>query len=51
MDDSLYKTVSNGVKLENTYNEDMVVFKYNNKVKAIYRNDNVMLRIYKMFKD
>ena len=51
MDDSLYKKVSNGVKLENTYNKDMVVFKYNNKVKAIYRNDNGMLRIYKMFKD
>ena len=51
MDENLYKKVSNGVKLENTYNEDMIIFKYNNKVKAIYKNDDGMLRVYKMFKD
>ncbi len=51
MDDELYKKVSNGVKLPNTYNQDTVVFKYNNKVKAIYKDDNNTLRVYKMFKD
>ena len=51
LDDELYKKVSNGVKLPNTYEEDIVVFKYNNKVKAIYKDDNNTLRVYKMFKD
>ena len=51
MDELLYKKVSNGVKLENTYNKDMIIFKYNNKVKAIYKNDDGMLRVYKMIKD
>lgn len=51
LDDELYKKVSNGVKLPNTYNQDTVVFKYNNKVKAIYKDDNNTLRVYKMFKD
>ena len=51
LDDELYKKVSNGVKLPNTYNQDTVVFKYNNKVKAIYKDDNNQLRVYKMFKD
>ena len=51
LDDELYTKVSNGVKLPNTYKEDIVVFKYNNKVKAIYKDDNNTLRVYKMFKD
>lgn len=51
LDDELYKKVSNGVKLPNTYDQNIVVFKYNNKVKAIYKNDNNTLRVYKMFKD
>lgn len=51
LDDELYKKVSNGVKLPNIYKEDIVVFKYNNKVKAIYKDDNNQLRVYKMFKD
>ena len=51
LDDELYKKVSNGVKLPNTYDQDIVVFKYNNKVKAIYKDDNNQLRVYKMFKD
>ena len=49
MDDSLYKKVSNGVKLDNIYNKNMIAFKYNNKIKAIYRNDNGILSVYKMF--
>ena len=49
MDDSLYKKVSNGVKLDNIYNKNMVAFKYNNKIKAIYKNDDGILRVYKMF--
>ena len=51
LDDELYKKVSNGVKLPNTYDQNIVVFKYNNKVKAIYKDDNNTLRVYKMFKD
>ena len=49
MDESLYKKVSNGVKLDNIYNKNMIAFKYNNKIKAIYKNDNGILRVYKMF--
>ena len=51
LDEDLYIKVSNGVKLPNTYNQNIVVFKYNNKVKAIYKDDNNILRVYKMFKD
>ena len=49
MDDSLYKKVSNGVKLDNIYKKNMIAFKYNNKIKAIYKNDDGILRVYKMF--
>lgn len=48
MDDILYKKISNGVKIPNIYNKDMVVFKYKDKVIAIYKNDNNILKIYKM---
>ena len=49
MDDELYKKVSNGVKLDNIYNKDMVLFKYNGHVVALYKNDNNILKMYKMF--
>lgn len=49
MDDALYKKVSNGVKLDNIYNKDMVLFKYNGHVVALYKNDNNILKMYKMF--
>jgi len=49
MNDELYKKVSNGVKLDNIYNKDMVLFKYNGTVVALYKNDNNILKMYKMF--
>ena len=49
MDDNLYHKVSNGVKLENIYHQDLVAFKYDNMIIAIYKNDNNMLKVYKMF--
>jgi len=51
MDDNLYKKVINGAKIKNIYNEDFVSFKYNNKIVAIYKNDNGMLRMYKLFRN
>ena len=51
MDELLYKKVSNGVRIPNIYKKDMIAFKYNNKVKAIYKDNNDTLEIYKMFKD
>ena len=49
MDDELYKKVSNGVKSDNIYNKDMVLFKYNGTIVALYKNDNNILKMYKMF--
>ena len=51
MDDEMYHKVSNGVKLENTYNKDIIAFKYNGSIVAIYKNVDGILRIYKMFKN
>ena len=49
MDDILYKKIVNGVKMPNTYNKDYVLYKYNGDVVAIYKNDNNILRMYKIF--
>ena len=48
MDDILYKKVSNGVKIKDTYNKDLILFKYNGKAVALYQKDNDILKIYKM---
>ena len=49
MDDLLLKKVINGCKIENIYNiEDKVLFKYNNKLIAIYEKSNDLLKIWKM---
>jgi len=48
MDDNLYKKVSNGVKIKDTYNKDLILFKYNGKAIALYQKDNDILKIYKM---
>ena len=49
-DDILYKKISNGVVLDNTYNiKDKVLFIYNSNVKAIYYNDNNKLKVYRVF--
>ena len=50
IDDNLYKKISNGVVLDNTYNiKDKVLFIYNSNVKAIYYNDNNTLKVYRVF--
>lgn len=50
VDDNLYKKISNGVVLDNTYNiKDKVLFIYNSNVKAIYYNDNNKLKVYRVF--
>ena len=48
MDDILYKKISNGAKIKDTYNKDMILFKYNGKAVALYQKDNDILKIYKM---
>lgn len=50
VDDNLYKKISNGVVLDNTFNiKDKVLFIYNSNVKAIYYNDNNKLKVYRVF--
>ena len=50
IDDNLYKKISNGVVIDNTYNiKDKVLFIYNSNVKAIYYNDNNKLKVYRVF--
>lgn len=50
VDDFLYKKVSNGVKLDNIYGEEMVMFIKNNLPIAIYQNNNGILKSYRVFK-
>ena len=49
VDEELYKKISNGVKIKNEYNKDIVVFTHNTKVIAIYKNEDDFLKAYKMF--
>ena len=50
LDDYSYKNVSNGCKIDNTYNiEDKVIFKYSNEVVAIYEKKNNVLKSFKNF--
>lgn len=49
IDDELFKKVSNGCSVLNSYNEDMVMFLYNNRVVAIYKDNDGILKPYKMF--
>ncbi len=49
VDEELYKKISNGVKIKNEYNKDIVVFTHNTKVIAIYKNEDNFLKVYKMF--
>lgn len=52
IDDNLYKIISNGCIIDNKYDSDIVVFKYNNKVISIYKEydkDKTKLKPYKMF--
>jgi len=49
LDEELEFKVKNGVKIKNIYNQDIVVFKKEEKVLAIYKDDNGILRMWKMF--
>ena len=42
-----YKKVKNGVQLDNIYNNDIVLFKYNGSNIAIYKNDGNILKMWK----
>ena len=49
IDNELLKKVSNGVKIKNIYNEDIVMFIKDNRPVAIYKDDNGILRSYRVF--
>ena len=49
IDGKLYKKISNGVKIKNEENKDIVVFTHNKEVIAIYKKENEYLKPYKMF--
>ena len=52
VDDKLRKKVLNGVRLKNIYNKEYVMFMDNNKLIAIYKNNNSNeLCMFKCFKD
>ena len=52
VDDYLYKKVSNGVKIENRYNSDYVLFIKDNNPVAIYKSsDNGIMKSYRVFKN
>lgn len=49
IDNNLYKKIVNGCKIDNSYNiKDKVIFKYNNKIIAIYQRENNELKVWKM---
>ena len=48
IDDSLFKKIDNGVRIENTFNiEDKVMFRYNGEIICIYKSDDDYLKMYK----
>ena len=49
VDEILLKKISNGVRINNTYNEDMVMFTYKNKPVSIYVKENNILKPYRVF--
>ena len=49
VDEFLLKKVSNGVRIDNIYNEDMVMFTYQNSPVSIYVKDNNILKSYRVF--
>lgn len=49
VDESLLKKVSNGVRIKNIYQEDMIMFIYQKKPISIYKNDNGILKSYRVF--
>ncbi len=50
VDEELYKKISNGVKINNTFSiKDRVIFKYNNKIIGIYEREEDYLKVWKNF--
>lgn len=51
VEDELLKKINNGVKIKNIYNSDLVLFKdKNNKIIALYKEDNGYLKMFKYLK-
>ena len=49
IDSNMYKKISNGMKIDNTYNiDDKVIFKYNDNIVAIYEKEGSILKNYFM---
>ena len=54
IDEENYNKIINGAIIDNIYNEDVIIFTYNNQVIAIYKTydkDNKKLKPWKMFKE
>lgn len=49
VDEYIYKKISNGMKLDNTYNYDTFCFIYNNEVIAIYKSSGLYVKPVKVF--
>lgn len=49
VDGNLEFKIKNGCKIENTYKEQVVLFKNKNQVLGLYKDENGMLKPYKMF--
>lgn len=49
VDGNLEFKIKNGCKIENTYKEQVVLFKNKNQVLGLYKDENRMLKPYKMF--
>lgn len=47
LDDELYNKIKNGVQIPNTYNHDIVLFKYNNSNVALYKDNKNILKMWK----
>ncbi len=47
LDDELYNKIKNGVQIPNTYNHDIVLFKYKNSNVALYKDEKNVLKMWK----
>jgi tRNA U55 pseudouridine synthase TruB len=48
-DELLLKKIKNGMKLENNYDDDYIMFIHDKKALAIYKKDNDIMRIDNLF--
>ena len=49
VDNNLEFKIKNGCKIPNTYNQEYIVFKNKEKVLGLYKNEDGILKPYKMF--